>query len=86
MGNSELKTKTVSSLVWSFLDKFGQQIIYLVSSLILMNIVAPSEYGLIGALSIFIAFSGILIDSGFGRALINQKNVTEKEYLSLIHI
>ena len=83
MGNSELKTKTVSSLVWSFLDKFGQQIIYLVSSLVLMNIVAPSEYGLIGALSVFIAFSGILIDSGFGRALINRKNVTEKEYSSV---
>lgn len=80
MGNSTLKTKTVSSLFWSFLDKFGQQLIYLVSSIVLMNMVAPREYGLVGALTIFVAFSSLLIDSGFGRAILNRKNVSETEY------
>ena len=52
MENSTLKTKTVSSLFWSFLDKFGQQLIYLASSIVLMNIVSPEEYGIIGALTV----------------------------------
>lgn len=85
MANSELKTKTVSSLFWSFLDKFGQQIIYLASSIVLMNIVDASEYGIIGALTVFIVFSSLLIDSGFGRALLNRKTVTDEEYSSVFY-
>lgn len=85
MEKSTLKTKTVSSLFWSFLDKFGQQLIYLASGIVLMNIVPPAEYGLIGALTVFIAFSGLLIDSGFARALLNRKNITEIEYSSVFY-
>ena len=85
MENSTLKTKTVSSLFWSFLDKFGQQLIYLASSIVLMNIVPPEEYGIIGALTVFTAFSGLLIDSGFGRALINRKDISETEYSSVFY-
>lgn len=85
MGNSELKSKTVKSLFWSFLDKFGQQIIYLISSVVLMNIVDPSEYGLIGALTVFIVFSSLLVDSGFGRALLNRKVIEPIEYSSVFY-
>lgn len=45
-----------------------------------MNIVAAEDYGKIGSLAVFIAFSSILIDSGFGRALLNRQNLTNKDY------
>ncbi len=85
MAHSELKTKTVSSLFWSFFDKFGQQILNFASMLILMNIVSTDDYGLIGSLAVFIAFSSILIDSGFGRALLNRKNLTESDYSTVFY-
>jgi teichuronic acid exporter len=47
MADSALKKKTTDSLFWSFLDKFGQQILNFASMLILMNIVAAEEYGLV---------------------------------------
>lgn len=56
MADSALKTKTTHSLFWSFIDKFGQQILNFVSMLVLMNIVAPEAYGLIGSLAVFMAF------------------------------
>ena len=45
-----------------------------------MNIISAKEYGIIGSLAIFIAFSSILIDSGFGRALLNRHNLTDADY------
>ncbi len=85
MADSALKKKTTRSLFWSFLDKFGQQILNFASMLVLMNIVVPEAYGLIGSLAIFTAFSTILIDSGFGRALLNRKEVSLTEYSTIFY-
>ncbi|MGI6074197.1 MAG: lipopolysaccharide biosynthesis protein [Fermentimonas sp.] len=80
MADQTLKDKTTVSLFWSFIEKSGQQVVNLISGIILMRILDPSEYGLIGALTIFIAFSNILIDSGFIRALLNRKSISDAEY------
>lgn len=80
---SELKIRTTTSLFWSFLDKFGHQLINLVSSVILMAVVAKSEFGIMGILAVFIAFSNILIDSGFSRALLNRKEISDSEYTTV---
>ncbi|MDD2590689.1 MAG: lipopolysaccharide biosynthesis protein [Fermentimonas sp.] len=80
MTESSLKSKTILSLFWSFIDKFGQQLLNFASMLILMNIISAREYGIFGSLAIFIAFSTILIDSGFGRALLNRHNLTDTDY------
>lgn len=80
MTESSLKSKTILSLFWSFIDKFGQQLLNFISMLILMNIINARDYGIFGSLTIFIAFSTILIDSGFGRALLNKHNLTEVDY------
>lgn len=85
MTETTLKHKTTLSLFWSFLDKFGQQLIFLGSSIVLMRILEPSEYGLIGALAVFIAFSTLLVDSGFTRALLNRKQITPQEYSSVFY-
>lgn len=85
MADSTLKKKTTRSLFWSFVDKFGQQILNFVSMLVLMNIVTPDAYGLIGSLAVFTAFSTILIDSGFGRTLLNKKNITDVDYSSVFY-
>ena len=85
MHNSELKTKTTKSLFWNFLDRFGEQAIYLVSSIVLMNIIDPSEYGLMGVLLIFVVISRLLSDSGFGRALLNQKTISDTESSSVFY-
>ena len=85
MTETTLKHKTTSSLFWSFLDKFGQQTLNFASMLILMNIVATEDYGMIGSLALFIAFAPILIDSGFGRVLINRKDLSETDYSTVFY-
>ncbi len=85
MADSALKKKTTVSLFWSFLDKFGQQLINLLSSLVLMAVVAKTEFAIMGILAVFTAFSGLLIDSGFSRALLNRKDISSTEYNSVFY-
>lgn len=85
MAESALKKKTTVSLFWSFIDKFGQQLLNFASMLILMNIVSTEDYGIMGSLAVFIAFSSILIDSGFGRSLLNRKKISESDYATVFY-
>ncbi|MBR5532670.1 MAG: lipopolysaccharide biosynthesis protein [Bacteroidales bacterium] len=79
----DLKQRTEKALIWSFVDKFGQQIIYFVSGIILANLLMPGDYGKIGVLTIFIVLSNILIDSGFSSALIRKKGATDQDYSTI---
>ena len=83
--SDNLKSKTEKALIWSFFDKFGQQILYFVSGVILANILMPSDYGKIGLLALFTALSNILIDSGFGSALIRKREATETDYATVFY-
>lgn len=80
-----LKKRTLNALVWSFVDKCGQQLLYFVSGIILANLLSPEDYGQIGVLTLFITLSGILVDSGFGSALIRKKNATETDYSTIFY-
>jgi O-antigen/teichoic acid export membrane protein len=45
----------------------------------------PEDFGIIGMITIVIAVSNSIIDSGFGNALIREKNVTQKEYSTVFY-
>ncbi len=85
MSDSTLKKRTVTALFWSFLDKFGQKVVFLISSVFLMRLLDISAYGIMGSLLIFTAISSLLIDSGFGRALLNRKHISQIEYNSVFY-
>jgi teichuronic acid exporter len=74
-----LKQKTTTALVWSFIDKFGQQILFFVTGIILARKLSNHDYGLIASLSFFTAIAVAVIGSGYGRALINQKKASQDE-------
>lgn len=74
-----LKQKTTTALVWSFVDKFGQQILYFATGIILGRKLISSDYGLVGSLMFFSAISIAIVGSGYGRAIINQKRAEQDE-------
>ena len=81
-----LKRKMTKALVWSTADKLGQQLFYLVAGIILARQLSPEDYGKVGVLTIFIALSGILIDSGFSSALIRKKEATQADYSTVFYV
>ena len=50
------------------------------TGIVLARLLSPSDFGMIGMLSIFMSVSQTLIDCGFSNALIRQKNATESDY------
>ncbi len=75
-----LKQKTISGLTWSFLDTVTGQGISFIIGIIIARILSPREFGLIGMITVFIAISNSLVDSGFSQALIRKQNCTQKDY------
>jgi len=75
-----LKQKTVSGLLWSFVDAMAEQGITFVVSIILARLLSPREFGLIGMITVFIAVSESFINSGFSSALIRKKNCTDTDF------
>lgn len=77
---NNLKSKTINGMLWSFLQKTSTQAINFVISVILARILAPSDYGIVAIAGMFLAIMSIFSDGGLGPAIIQQKEVDEKDY------
>lgn len=77
---SDFKEKSLGGLKWSFIDASIGQGITVVFGLALARIISPRDFGLVGMLSIFIAVSQSLTDSGFTSALIRKTDCSERDY------
>lgn len=72
-----LKHKTFMGTVWSVVERFSVQGIGFIVMIIMARVLTPADYGLVGELTIFIAVSQSLVDSGFSQALIRKQDRTE---------
>lgn len=75
-----VKKQLSRGVVWNFVEKTltrgGQFII----SVILARLLMPSDYGLIGMLGVFMALSGVFVEGGFTKALVQKKNCEDIDY------
>lgn len=69
-----LKHKTLKGTIWSSIERFSVQGVQFIVMIIMARILTPEDYGLVGMLTIFIAISQSLIDSGFSQALIRKRD------------
>jgi len=83
--NNDIKTKTVNGLLWSFIENFSKQGITFIVGIILARLLTPEEFGLIGMITIFIAISTSVINSGFSQALIRKKDCTDTDYSTVFY-
>lgn len=81
-----LKQKTISGLFWTFGQQFGIQFINFVVSIVLARLLMPSDFGLIGMLSIFIALGSTLVDSGLTSSLIRTAEPDQRDYSTVFFI
>ena len=81
----DLKGKTIGALKWSMLDRFGQQSVQFIIGMVLARILSPDDFGLMGMVLIFSSLSFVLVESGFGQALIRKIDAGELEYNSVYY-
>lgn len=77
---NDVKTRTISGLIWQYAEKCGAEVIQFVVSIIIARILSPSDYGLIGLITVFISVAGVFVSSGLGQALVQRKEIDNKDY------
>ena len=86
MGEVSLKSKVAKGAVWTLLEKMSGQIVQFVVGMILARLLTPNDYGTVALTGIFFAVAGVLVDCGFGGALIQKKDADELDYNSVFYL
>ena len=74
------KEQFAKGTAWKLIERFAGRGISLVVSMVLSRILTPDDYGLITLTTVFTNLSEILIDAGFGTALIRKKEIDDGDY------
>lgn len=85
MEEESLKHKTVKGVAWSFVDNIASSGITFLVGLILARLLSPDEYGIMAIITIFIAISNSIVDSGFSNALIRKTNIKSVDYNTVFY-
>ena len=80
-----LKKKAAKSLVWTFTQQFGNQLIGFIISLLLARILLPEEFGLIGMIAVVVAIGNALLDGGLTKSLIRDKECDQEDYSTVFY-
>lgn len=78
--DQSLKQTTKKGLYWSTAGNISSQGMRFVFGIILARLLAPSDYGVIGILTVFICVVHVFIDCGFSQALIAKQNRTQTDF------
>lgn len=82
---SDLKKDTLHGVKWSAVSGFANKAISFGFGIVLARLLSPSDFGVLGMIAIFFAIAGIFIDSGFGTALVQKKNVTDVDMSTMFY-
>lgn len=80
------QSKTLVGSIWSMIERFGYLGIQFVSNIVLSRLLSPNDFGTIGILLIFTSLSLVIIDSGFGVALIQKKDANDRDFSTVFYI
>ena len=80
------KKELAKNTVWNTLERFSLLGIQLICTFILARFLTPSDFGIVGMLVVFTAIANILVDSGFGTAIIREKEVSPIDYSSVFYL
>lgn len=84
--SDSLKRKVITGIAWQYFQRIGNQMIHFLVSLILARLLMPEDFGIVALLGVFISVSNIFIDSGFGNALIQRREIDDIDASSVFYL
>ena len=79
MSTESLKQKTTKGIFWSTIERFSNQGMSFLFSVILARMLDPSDFGIIAMITIFFAVAQSFVDSGFSNALVRKTDRREED-------
>ena len=74
------KKNMIKNFFWKLAERFSTQGITILTTILLARILLPQEYGVIAICMIVVNVLNILIEGGFGQALIQKKDISEIDF------
>ena len=81
-----LKQKVAKGAVWTLCEKLSCQAVGFVVSMVLARLLTPTDYGTVALTAIFFAVANVLVDGGFGNALIQKKDADDLDFNSVFYL
>ena len=80
-----LASSVIGNFMWRFAERTGAQVVQLVVSIVLARILAPTDYGTVALMNVFIGILGIFINCGLGGALIQKKDADQVDFSTVFY-
>ena len=81
-----LKEKVAKGAVWTLAEKFSVQFVNFFVAMVLARLLTPTDYGTVALTSIFFSIAGVLVDCGFGNALVQKKDADDLDFNSVFYL
>lgn len=85
ISEGSLENKVISGMVWRFAERICAQVVTFVVSIILARLLAPSDYGAITMVTVFITIANVFVTSGFGNSLVQKKDADEIDFSTVFY-
>lgn len=77
--------KTITlAILWKFLERISVQAVTLLVSIVLARILSPDDFGTVAILMIFISIGQVFVSGGLNTALIQKKDVENKDFSTIL--
>ena len=73
----------MNKYIWALIESGTTVVFQFLSLIILSHLLSPFDYGVFGAMALFISVGNILADSGMGAALVKKESPTDIDYSTL---
>ena len=75
----------IRNFLWRTMERVAANGISFIVTIILARLLEPSVFGLISLVTVFISFIELLLDSGFGNALIQKKDADNVDFSTVFY-
>lgn len=69
-----------AGLFWSFGERIAAQLVTTVVGIVLARLLDPEHYGVISIVNVLITLCNVFVTSGMGSALVQKKEISERDY------
>lgn len=79
-----MEKKVTSAFGWKFIERLSVQGTNFLVTLLLARLLTPSDYGVVSIVTIFIALATTFVQGGLNTALIQRKEVSGDDYVTIL--
>lgn len=77
---SNIRKKAISGFFWSLTENGGSYFLQFFIGLVLVRLIPPTDYGIIGMMTIFIGIGNVVSNGSLSTALIQKRNPSDEDY------